>query len=153
GNNSLQSEPDQRAAAAAAEVAREGEENGGNPVGDGNPGSGGNRPRQNGNDRRRELRRQDRRSRRAAARAAKPGNRGPDFHRSKFTPPQLQELENFFQHTQYPDGSMRKDLARGLGVTEDRVQVWFKNRRARWRRCQRALSFRNVAPVPLSYPI
>ncbi|XP_023373185.1 rhox homeobox family member 2-like [Otolemur garnettii] len=46
---------------------------------------------------------------------------------------------------------MRKDLARRLGVTENRVQVWFKNRRARWRRHQRASVFRSMPYVDVGH--
>uniref|UniRef100_H0XIR4 Homeobox domain-containing protein n=1 Tax=Otolemur garnettii TaxID=30611 RepID=H0XIR4_OTOGA len=86
-----------------------------------------------------------------AAGAGNPGQRMHPFRRPAFTPPQVQELENIFQRIQYPDGSMRKDLARRLGVTENRVQVWFKNRRARWRRHQRASVFRSMPYVDVGH--
>ncbi|XP_060148842.1 homeobox protein ESX1-like [Globicephala melas] len=68
--------------------------------------------------------------------------------RARFTQAQVQDLEHVFQHTQYPTALMRKELARRLGVTEARVWAWFKSRRAKCRRHQRAVMLRNVPHVP-----
>ncbi|XP_046276909.1 homeobox protein ESX1 [Marmota monax] len=72
---------------------------------------------------------------------------------TRFTPGQLQELESIFQRNQYPNGPVRKEIARQMGVTEARVQVWFKNRRARWRRRHRAPRFRNVPFMCPGHPV
>nr|AEO14135.1 RHOXF2 protein [Macaca nemestrina] len=75
-----------------------------------------------------------------------PGNaQEPSVH--AFTPLQLQELERIFQRKKYPSEFLRRRLARSMNVTELAVQIWFENRRAKWRRHQRALMARNMPPL------
>ncbi|CAF3565046.1 unnamed protein product [Rotaria socialis] len=52
-------------------------------------------------------------------------------YRSSFTNEQLQLLEQFFSHTPYPDVTTRENLSQRLNIEENRIQVWFSNRRAR----------------------
>jgi len=60
----------------------------------------------------------------------KPGRR----IRTTFSIDQKQALENAFEKTPYPDAVQREQIAVKSDIPEQRVQVWFSNKRAKLRR-------------------
>ncbi|XP_040890322.1 homeobox expressed in ES cells 1-like [Toxotes jaculatrix] len=54
--------------------------------------------------------------------------------RTAFTNSQVNVLETVFQVNCYPGIQLREQLAGRLDLDEDRIQIWFQNRRAKLRR-------------------
>ncbi|XP_071485440.1 uncharacterized protein [Diadema antillarum] len=63
-----------------------------------------------------------------------PSKRPRPRRKTRFTEWQLERLKAEFDIDQYPDIVSRKKLAATLGLNEDRIHVWFQNRRSRHRR-------------------
>ncbi|XP_028409056.1 homeobox protein goosecoid-like [Dendronephthya gigantea] len=59
-------------------------------------------------------------------------------YRTIFNEKQIELLEELYRTTPYPDLYQRENVALHAGLQEERVEVWFKNRRARTRKLKRA---------------
>ncbi|KAJ8404116.1 hypothetical protein AAFF_G00344660 [Aldrovandia affinis] len=61
--------------------------------------------------------------------------------RTAFTGTQIEVLEGVFQVNSYPGIDVREELAQRLDLDEDRIQIWFQNRRAKLKRSHRESQF------------
>ncbi|KAF6276160.1 NOBOX oogenesis homeobox [Rhinolophus ferrumequinum] len=72
--------------------------------------------------------------------------------RTLYRSDQLEALERIFQEDHYPDSDKRREIAQTVGVTPQRIMVWFQNRRAKWRKVEKLNEKENkdhpVGPAP-----
>ncbi|KAM9534479.1 homeobox protein ANF-1-like [Salvelinus alpinus] len=61
--------------------------------------------------------------------------------RTAFSSAQIEVLESVFLINSYPGIDIREELAQRLQLEEDRIQIWFQNRRAKLKRSHRESQF------------
>ncbi|KAL3109464.1 hypothetical protein niasHT_017797 [Heterodera trifolii] len=67
--------------------------------------------------------------------------------RRTFTREQIGQMEMMFSCSHFPDMLQRDELALKTGLDEDRILIWFQNRRAKWRREMKSKEIKNGAKM------
>ncbi|XP_051873764.1 homeobox expressed in ES cells 1 isoform X2 [Pristis pectinata] len=70
--------------------------------------------------------------------------------RTAFSRSQIEVLEEEFRLNCYPGIDVREELAQKLALDEDRIQIWFQNRRAKLKRSHRESQFLMVKNALIS---
>ncbi|XP_060691833.1 homeobox expressed in ES cells 1 [Hemiscyllium ocellatum] len=73
--------------------------------------------------------------------------------RTAFSRDQIEVLEEEFQLNCYPGIDVREELAQKLALDEDRIQIWFQNRRAKLKRSHRESQFLMVKNALINSPV
>lgn len=69
--------------------------------------------------------------------------------RTTFSQAQLKFLEAAFERTQYPDAATRGNISAVAGLPESRIQIWFKNRRAKYRKSMKVKDLQIISKVEM----
>jgi homeobox protein NOBOX len=54
--------------------------------------------------------------------------------RNVYSDCQTKRLEEIFEQTHYPDSTLRIELSHSLNISLNRIQIWFQNRRAKFKK-------------------
>ncbi|XP_078348153.1 homeobox protein ARX-like [Oculina patagonica] len=73
-------------------------------------------------------------------------------YRATFDKSQIYQMERVFLLNHYPDVAARSELSSSTGLSEAQVQIWFQNRRAKWRKQQRKRRHDVPTIFGLGYP-
>ncbi|KAM6927305.1 homeobox expressed in ES cells 1 [Xenentodon cancila] len=73
--------------------------------------------------------------------------------RTAFTNSQVNALESVFQANCYPGIQLREHLAERLDLDEDRIQIWFQNRRAKLRRSLRETQLQELQTAAADFRV
>ncbi|CAD5215959.1 unnamed protein product [Bursaphelenchus xylophilus] len=68
--------------------------------------------------------------------------------RTNFSQEQIDILERFYGKSSYPSAAEKEEVSRLTGLSQDKIGVWFSNRRARLRK---TLTTSTMSPDPTSY--
>eukprot|EP00794_Sanderia_malayensis_P017809 gene17809-19586_t len=68
-------------------------------------------------------------------------------NRTVYTHDQIEELEEVFKTKHYLDVDEKASIAKRLSIRTENVEIWFKNRRAKWRKEMKAVKSNNDSEV------
>merc|ERR1719278_980435 len=65
--------------------------------------------------------------------------KGDEGNEHILLPSSCRSWRHFFSRNRYPDMSVREEISMWTNLAEPRIRIWFKNRRAKWRKRERHL--------------